>query len=310
MSWTLAATAQTTNVAQPAGGPATRPANVQPLTAVVVKITGKVEAAEVTADGKTTWREVKVRDKLPAGTLLRTGNRARALLTFGDNVVTMVQPVSSMAIAESETSGSSQRTKLSLGYGAVRAGVAEGAVESDMTIETPAATLSRRGTWNFGIEYEAGTERFRVFVDDHGLVEALNRLTNERRRVEGGQYVTQAMIRWIETAKFDRYLPVQDWVGMKGRDLTFNEMNDTGRTVAVVGGGSGTWGTLGLGAPANTVGGGTSPGVGAGLPVTIPTEPVRINRPEGDFGTGGVGPLGTLGPKQARPLTPTAGRRR
>ena len=57
----------------------------------------------------------------------------------------------------------------------VRAGVAEGGLKSDFTIDSPVATLSKRGTWNFALYYERETERFEISLLDRGLVEAIDK---------------------------------------------------------------------------------------------------------------------------------------
>ncbi len=269
-----------------ASGPATtQPAGARDAAAVVVKVAGNVRAAPVPdAGGQPQWREVKVGDRLGGGTQIRTALRSSVLLQFGDSTIVKIDRVTSATVAQFYQTAQEQRVKLDLGYGAVRAGVAEGTLQSDMTIETPVATLTRRGTWNFGIEYEAVTGRFRMFVDEHGLIEALNQLTRQRRLVEAGQYVTQAMIRWIETAKFDRQVRVTDMFGLRGDELVFANLFDTGRAVVNPGGGAGLM-TPGAG------GGATAPGSTPFVPFTpVPPTPGVTDRPEGNFGTGGLVP--------------------
>lgn len=275
-----------------AQSPASAPATTQKAdstTAEVVKVAGNVQAAPVDAEGKATqWQPVKVGDRLAAGMQVRTALRSSLLLQFGDNVIVKIDRATSATIAQFHRTATQQKVKLDVGYGAVRAGVAEGSLESDMSIETPVATLTRRGTWDFGIEYEAGTGRFRIFLADRGLVEALNQLTQQRRTLLGGQYVTQMMIRWIETTKFDHYIPVQDWAGLTGADLVFCQMNDSGRSVVSPGGGLGIMNISGAGGN-----GQNGQQFFQDMPdITIPPiGPTRIDRPEGNFGTGGGGVL-------------------
>lgn len=279
--------------AQPASAPtATQPAGARTPSAIAVKVTGDVRAASLGEPGeKLSWRPVAAGDHLASGTLIRTGLRSALLLQFGDNVIVKIDRATSMTVAQFYRSAHEQRIKLDLGYGAVRAGVAEGAIQSDMTIETPVATLTRRGTWNFGIEYEAVSGRFRIFVEDHGVVDALDQLTRQRRTLIAPEYVTQAMIRWIETAKFDRYVPIQDAFGLTRGDRLFEVYYGTGRGVVNAGGGADTLNAVQPGAGLNAAeivsqrqGAGTSFGP---LP-TIPLTPGVRDRPEGNFGTGGA----------------------
>lgn len=264
----------------------TRPATDEvAMTAVAVKAVGSIQAADVPAEGQAAaWRPVRVGDRLGAGTMIRTGLRSSLLLQFGDNTIVKIDRVTSATIAQFHRTATTQRVKLDMGYGAIRAGVSEGTVQSDMTIETPAATLTRRGTWNFGIEYEAVTGRFVIYLEGDGLVEALNKLTEEQRLLERGQYVTEAMIRWIETADFDRYIPIPDWAGMTDTDWEFNVRNESGRTVLNVGGGSNAWSQARL-EPVNPV---TRTGVPVFplIPILVPPGRGVVDRPEGNFGTG------------------------
>jgi hypothetical protein len=281
-------------MAQPATAPtATRPAVVpagaQAMTAVVVKVAGKVQAAAVVESGREPeWRPVAVGERLAPGTQIRTGLRSSVLLMFGDNAIVKIDRVTSATVAQFYQSRQEQRIKLDLGYGAVRAGVAEGVIQSDMTIETPVATLTRRGTWNFGIEYEAVSGRFRIFVEDRGMVTALDELTNQRRTVLSHEYVTQAMIRWIETAKFDRQIPIQDIFGLRRGDRTFEVYDGGGLGVVDPGGGAYVQNVAKPGEGvtyAGIVGQQQAGALPTGLPNLLPRV---VNRPEGNFGTGGA----------------------
>jgi len=50
-------------------------------------------------------------------------------------------------------------------------------------VDSPVATLSKRGTWDFGLFYERGTDRFEIFLLDQGLVDAFSKLTGQHRQV-------------------------------------------------------------------------------------------------------------------------------
>jgi len=270
-----------------AGGVQTRPAeDVDAMSARIVQLAGRVQVARVDAAGEIgSWEDARVGDQLPAGTRIRTRLRSQVVLMFGDASVVLIDRATLASIDQFHRSGDTKFVRLGLGHGAIRAGVAETTLRSDMTIETPTATLSKKGTIDFGIEYEPSSGRFRIFLAREGLVEALNKLTGERRAVLPGQYVTQAMIRWITTATFDRRVALADLFGLTGSEKWFNAMNGSGRGAVEPGGGMQA-GNVGPGQ-----GGQTSTGTGSqftrlGRMTTI--TPGAIERPEGNFGTGGA----------------------
>jgi hypothetical protein len=273
---------------QPAGTTAaatqtTEPIN--PMQARIIQLSGRVQYALADAAGNVgEWRDAKVGDLLPAGTRVRTRLRSQVVLAFGDDSVVLIDRATLASIDQFHRSGDTKFVRLGLGHGAIRAGVAETTLRSDMTIETPTATLSKKGTIDFGIEYEPSTGRFRIFLAREGLVEALNKLTQERRMVLPGQYVTQAMIRWITTATFDRHVALADLFGMTGAEQWFNAMNSSGRGVVDPGGGTNT-GNVGTGGQ-NAGGNQFARTVNTTLP--LPTGLQTIDRPEGNFGTGGA----------------------
>ncbi|HSW46314.1 MAG TPA: FecR domain-containing protein [Phycisphaerae bacterium] len=283
--WGRPATTQPT-----AAAPSTQPASRgDPMQARIIQVSGRVQHATVDAAGNIgEWRDAKVGDELPAGTRVRTRLRSNVVLAFGDDSVVMIDRATLASIDQFHRSADTKVVRLGLGHGAIRAGVAETTLRSDMTIETPTATLSKKGTIDFGIEYEPSSGRFRVFLAREGLVEALNKLTQERRNVLTGQYVTQAMIRWITTATFDRHVALADLFGMTGSEKWFNALNGSGLGAVDPGGGMGI-SSLGSGAGQGQVGGGFGQNFSRSLPtVTGPTGPQAIDRPEGNFGTGGA----------------------
>jgi hypothetical protein len=266
-------------VTQPSTG--TQPSKIdEAFTAQVITVSGNVSYAlldEKGAPGQ--WKEAKVGDRLPAGSWIRTQIRSKVGLAFGDDTVVVVDRATLASIDQFHRTGDTKHVRLGLGHGTVRGGVAETTLRSDMTIETPTATLSKRGTIDFGISYEPSTNRFRVYLGGPGLVEALNKLTNDSQLVRPGQYVTQAMIRWIETATFDRWVPVVDTFGMSNAEKMFNAMNDSGTAVVDPGGGANIYGIGGRNA------GQTLSNNTFNMSPPTPGSTV-IPRPEGNFGTG------------------------
>src|SRR5205085_2859087 len=97
--------------------------------------------------------------------------------------------------------------------------------------ETPTATLSKRGTMDFGISYEPSTGRFRVYLNKEGLIEVLKKTTGQSAVLQPGQYVTDAMRAWIDTLTNDRWVPVIDTVGASNAELVFNQIHESGMAV-------------------------------------------------------------------------------
>jgi hypothetical protein len=182
-----------------------------------------------------------------------------------------------------------KRTRIGVGRGRIRAGVAEGGLRSDFTVDTPVATLSKRGTWNFGIYFEPGTDRFEVFLLDRGLAEVLNELTQERRSVQPGQLMTQAMRRWYEQSQIVRNVPTADLFGQDSELLAFDTAKNDGLGVLEPGGGRSVAASFANSQAAAA----TRPNFPRVSPPDL-TPPRGIPvRPEGFFGTGRGGVLAT-----------------
>lgn len=255
----------------------------------VIKVVGRATYSLSDDQGARTWQPAKVGDQLPAGTQVRTSLRSKLVLAFGEDSVVVVQQLTLSSIDQFHRSADTKVVRLGLGHGLIRAGVAETTLRSDMTIETPTATLSKKGTMDFGIQYEPSTGRFRVFLDQDGMIEALNKLTDESRTVLPGQYVTQAMHRWIDTASMDRWIPVVDTFGMTDAEEIFNRLQGTGLGVVEPGGGSTILafsgrdaGRLAAALAAQRV---RQQIPTVRLPITLDGRRI-IDRPEGNFGTG------------------------
>ncbi len=292
--------------------PGTRPAEAdraasQPTTfdeafqARIIKVVGRATYCLVDDAGVAgPWQPARPGDLLPAGTRVRTRLRSKLVLAFGEDAVVVVQALTLASIDQFHRAADSKVVRLGLGHGIVRAGVAETTLRSDMTIETPAATLSKRGTMDFGIQYEPSSQRFRVFLDREGLIQILNKMTEQSRTVRPGQYVTQAMQRWIDTASDDRWVPVVDTVGMTDAEAIFNTLQNTGLGVVEPGGGSTilTFSGRDIGELASALNAQRARGQAG---PTVPAGNGIINRPEGNFGTGsGLGSGGFFKKRRAR----------
>lgn len=275
--------AQTT---RPAGGvPATQPATqpaMQATAAEVVDVQGQANCSLLQADG--TYgekRTIKKGDRLSAGTKIQTRFRSYVVLSFGGDTVVKIDPLTEASVDQYLQSSEARDVVLGLGHGMVRGGSVAPTLRSEMAIVTPTATLTKRGTFEFGLRYEAGTGRYMAYLTQEGLVDVLNRTTRVRRTLEPNQFVTQAMVRWVQTAVFSRWVSVQDVFGLTANDAQFGSRSNTGQSVASPGGG----------ALANVAGGQNNAPFGGAfrvsptVPVTLPTTGQgTIGRAEGNFG--------------------------
>lgn len=262
----------------------TQPA-MPPATALVAKVVGRATYTMLQPDGTRGPKQpVREGQRLGGGAVIETYFRSYVVLTFGADTVVKIDPLSQASIAQFLQADDTKNVTLDLGHGMIRAGSAAPTLRSEFSIVTTTATLSKRGTWEFGLRYEAGTGKYFAYLTDEGLIDVLNRTTGVRRTVQPTQYVTQAMIRWIETAVFNRWVPIQDAFGLTPSELVFNSRNNTGQGIAQAGGGIGSnvyFGRQGLqGVDAFT---------GQPLVPEIITPPGQqgprvIGRPEGNFG--------------------------
>ncbi|MHC4443658.1 MAG: FecR domain-containing protein [Planctomycetota bacterium] len=268
--------------------PTTQPQKVdEQFQARIIKVVGKVSysiADQNRVPGK--WQPAKAGDLLPAGTRIRTRLRSKVVMTFGDDSVVLIDRATLASIDQFHRTADTKKIRLGLGHGTIRAGVAETTLRSDMTIDTPTATLSKKGTIGFSMRYEKITGRFTIALETQGLINALNKITNRSQSISPGQYVTQAMTRWIETASFDRFVPVVDTFSMTKAEKLFNMVQESGLGVLEPGGGNNVM---------------TLNGRNAGRLFAMLAEQRRnrlirdqikpdgtriFNRPEGNFGTG------------------------
>ncbi len=281
VGWSAPETVQAQARPETAAAPArARTDDQQALTAKVERVEGTVRHApggtRVTDVGA--WKQAKRGDELGAGTQIRTSLRSLALLRFGDDTIVMVKSMTLASIDEFYRTAVTKTTRLGLGYGTVRCGVSEGELRSDFTIDTPVATLSKRGTWDFqAAYYRDGSWRFSGPVV--GLTEALYKLTGQRRLLHTGQYVNNLNIgmTWIRQARFDRSFSLHQLSGLTASEKPFMLLQAGGQGVAAPDGQQITAFTKR--APANAL-----RQRGAVTPPILP-RPTFFDRPEGDFGT-------------------------
>jgi hypothetical protein len=264
--------------------PTTQPTQPTPFTARVIEVNGSVQYAPV---GSTEWKPMTVGLELPEQTQVRTGIRGSTKLQLGQEEpfsVMAIDSVGLVVLAELYQTADTKRVKIGVGYGQVRAGVAAGGRQSDFTVECPVATLSKRGTWNFGLMYTRGSNEFEVFLLGPGLVDALNLVNEEHRRLQPGEWVTEAMRKWLDEAA-RRYVAVADALGQENADVAYLRWQTEGLGVLEPGSGK-----TALSASLSNI---TVPSAQyfAMLPgpILVPIGPQpsgTIRRPEGFFGTG------------------------
>lgn len=264
------------------------PADAQPIFARVIEVTGDVRYAPLDS---TDWKPVAMDMQLPAETQIRTGLKSAVKFQIGDEApftALVIESVGKVVLSEAYRSPEKKRVRIGVSYGKVRAGVAEGGLQSDFTVDTPVATLSKRGTWDFGVRFER-PNRFEFFLNDYGLIQVLNRITSDIRTLEPGQKVTEAMRQWLTESRFARSVPVPDIFGQGEIEISFNHLRNSGLGVTDVGGGESIFIDLNnrsaRQAFSNLVGNllrDTTPRITTQGNRTV--GPIR--RPEGFFGTG------------------------
>lgn len=233
--------------AQSGASPASQPTASVPASAPVMEQVGiKARVLEVKGDaehapiGGNDWQPCQVDDEYPAETKIRTGVRTAIKLQIGNEepyTAVLIESVGLVSLSELAKTADSKRVRIGVGYGKIRAGVAEGGLKSDFTVDSPVATLSKRGTWNFGLSYDRGTDRFEIFLADYGLVEAIKKVTQERRTIQPGQAVTEAMRRWLDEVDLRRNVPIADMFGQEDVSVAFNRIDNDG--LGVLGPGQG-----------------------------------------------------------------------
>ncbi len=223
--------------------PAEEPSDpITELNARVVEVSGDVAVAPngtspLDVEG---WTQVKLDDQLSAGTMIRTGIRSHLILLFGDDTVINVKRVTLASIDSFYKTANQETIRLGLGYGALRGGSAEGELRSDLIIDSTVATLAKRGTEGFELYVEPYTGRFTVSLSRSGLVEALQKLTGQRRLVRPGQFANDLNIAklWIKQDQFDRHVNFFATESLTAADLDFTLASRRGTGVINPGAGS------------------------------------------------------------------------
>ena len=209
--------------------PAAQPAasdQKQPIMARVIELHGDVKHAPLDSQE---YQPCQLDDEYPERTKIITGVRSSIKLQIGDE-----EPYS-----EAYKTKDTKKVRVGVGYGRIRAGVAEGGLKSDFTVDSPVATLSKRGTWGFTLFYERDTDFFEISLTDRGLIEVINRMTRKRRMITPKELITSAMRAWLDQAPFERNVSVPDILGQGDIGVAFNRLQQSGLGVLAPGSGQG-----------------------------------------------------------------------
>ena len=218
----------------PVDAQTTRPAEekAEQLKARVVSVAGAASWAPAAASptDKQAWKAVQIGDEYDAGTQIKTSLRSAVVLTFGDDTVVKIERMTLASIDQFHKSATTKTTRLGLGYGAVRAGVAEGALRSDFAVDSPVATLSKRGTDGIYFYQEPRTGRFVISLARAGELEILHRIRQQLRLLRRGENVTQRLLDFILRAQIDRNFNFfTGW--LTNAELRFEMRNTTGLSI-------------------------------------------------------------------------------
>jgi hypothetical protein len=267
---------------------------IKPLPALVIEVEGSVDWAAIgvsplAAEG---WTPVRLNDELKPGTQVRTGLRSHVNLKFGETSVVSLRSATFASIDQCSRSATTESVRVGLGYGTVRGGSSEGTIRSDVIVDSPVATLAKRGTEGWEMDVEAGTGRFRVSLAEYGLVEAIQKLGGGRtqsRDVRPGEYATQANIAnmWLKQNIFDRNVWFYTPEGMTEADAQYALTNTSGMNVLTPGGGmevNDRWERVNASWVMDQIAANFPPGTSP--PTTAVGTRGPISRPEGNFGTG------------------------
>lgn len=213
--------------------------------AETLEVNGQVQHAPVGSDE---WQTVAVGDRLPPETQIRTGLRSSVKFRIGDEppyTALVIDSVGKVVLDEAYRTEQRQRVRIGVGYGQIRAGVASGGRQADLTVDTPAMTASKRGTWGIEVSYERYTNSWRAGLVDSGELSVLDRVNEARRRVVPQEFVDDRMMMWMDQAQLARNASMVDILGQENIKIAYSRMRNAG--LGVLDPGSGYVKLVGLG---------------------------------------------------------------
>jgi len=151
MSIMLMAGTRDTNLAKPEPKQETKTGTV-----TVESVEGPAQY-RVTSKGKDKWVAVKKGDKLSELTVIRTGFGGKVVLHLRDDTRVTVLGGTKMGIRRFRQEGKLTRTRVGLGYGAIRAKIDSTRNPNDFKVEVHDTTLAVTGTAGYiGWAFDAG----------------------------------------------------------------------------------------------------------------------------------------------------------
>lgn len=211
-----------------------------PMAFIVVEVERNVSIAPTGTDAMRAagWKKLKVGDRVTAGNQVRVGLRSKVKLSAEPAEPPTVVLIENGIVNFSDLAiqNGTGYVRMQMPYGSIKAGVAETETRSDMEIESPQATLSKKGTDIFGFEVQPnGSYRMFLTEQGRGLLQEIRAKSLQfgtrtfgTRYVTPGQWITSQLARAIDNLRFDRTVNINDVFGLKGPDQLFTLINNRG----------------------------------------------------------------------------------
>lgn len=218
-----------------------------PIEAVAVRIKGQVRAAPVGAKptDADAWKPVQVGDTLTQGMQVMTGLGSELILRIGDEEPYTELKIGRQSLVSLDLLFKTAERKASLvtlGHGDVTIAVDVGGLESDFVVDTPVATLSKRGTEGLYFRYVPLVHEIEAGILETGSgLGYLYRKRDGRGQAFGrGQRTNLNLPPLTETLRRGRLVNFLDPSALRGWDVIFNfRQGNTGFGALVAAQGSG-----------------------------------------------------------------------
>ncbi len=207
----------------------TQPAKIEPASGKVLKVVGKVQHKKIEEKA---WHKTKAGDVITSGMEMRSGLRSSAIIRVQDNAIVKLESATRIAFTELIKKADTEKTRIFLSHGAIKAGILSEKIHSDFQIACPTAVLSREGTWGMAMNYDPATGRYRIRLDTEGLVKVVQTMTGKKIKIYPGQFVTNAMQMWVKTAMFKRMISLSDPFGSTKIEKLNYALNSGGLSAA------------------------------------------------------------------------------